>query len=352
MLTRCPKCATTFRVTTEQLKARQGRVRCGACQEVFSALDTLIEVARPAVSASVIPETEPQAAAQVVPDEIAEPAVEPQALAPKEVVATTVATSDVEPTVAPEPITAEEAESEPEPTTTELQEALSEPIVASAFADIEVQIFEPVPAAIAEPKIAPAPVVMAEPVAEAAPETESDPTELSPAAPVPELEPLLHEESPQQRWPWMVGIVLATLVFAAQIAIRFRTEIVVIYPDARPVFTSLCATLGCELALPRKPELVGIEASDLHPDSGGRLILIATLKNRAPFAQEYPHLELTLTDTSDQPLVRRVISANEYLLPKAPDLTGFGANSELAINLAIDAPGISAAGYRLYLFYP
>jgi predicted Zn finger-like uncharacterized protein len=43
VLTRCPACATHFRVTPEQLKARSGRVRCGECQQVFNALDTLIE---------------------------------------------------------------------------------------------------------------------------------------------------------------------------------------------------------------------------------------------------------------------------------------------------------------------
>jgi predicted Zn finger-like uncharacterized protein len=43
VLTRCPACATHFRVTPDQLKARSGRVRCGECQQVFNALDTLIE---------------------------------------------------------------------------------------------------------------------------------------------------------------------------------------------------------------------------------------------------------------------------------------------------------------------
>jgi predicted Zn finger-like uncharacterized protein len=46
MLTRCPSCATHFRVTPEQLKARSGRVRCGECQNVFNALDSLIEEPR------------------------------------------------------------------------------------------------------------------------------------------------------------------------------------------------------------------------------------------------------------------------------------------------------------------
>ena len=42
MLTRCAACKTAFRITTEQLVLRQGKVRCGACGEVFSALEHLV----------------------------------------------------------------------------------------------------------------------------------------------------------------------------------------------------------------------------------------------------------------------------------------------------------------------
>ena len=43
MLTRCPSCATAFRVTPEQLKVRSGTVRCGKCQTIFNALDSLVD---------------------------------------------------------------------------------------------------------------------------------------------------------------------------------------------------------------------------------------------------------------------------------------------------------------------
>ena len=43
ILARCPACATTFRVRPEQLRARQGRVRCGQCQHAFNALETLVD---------------------------------------------------------------------------------------------------------------------------------------------------------------------------------------------------------------------------------------------------------------------------------------------------------------------
>ena len=46
ILARCPACATTFRVRTEQLRARQGRARCGHCQHAFNALETLVDEGR------------------------------------------------------------------------------------------------------------------------------------------------------------------------------------------------------------------------------------------------------------------------------------------------------------------
>lgn len=41
MVTSCPACATTFRVTQEQLKLRQGQVRCGKCNGVFDGYKAL-----------------------------------------------------------------------------------------------------------------------------------------------------------------------------------------------------------------------------------------------------------------------------------------------------------------------
>jgi predicted Zn finger-like uncharacterized protein len=41
LMTRCPNCGTTFRVTEQQLGAREGRVRCGRCDTMFDAIATL-----------------------------------------------------------------------------------------------------------------------------------------------------------------------------------------------------------------------------------------------------------------------------------------------------------------------
>src|SRR4029453_7800441 len=43
MLTQCPNCQTTFRVTTEILRVADGQVRCGGCQTQCDARERLID---------------------------------------------------------------------------------------------------------------------------------------------------------------------------------------------------------------------------------------------------------------------------------------------------------------------
>jgi predicted Zn finger-like uncharacterized protein len=47
LATRCPNCATTFRVVADQLKLRGGLVRCGSCRHVFDAISSITYVEDP-----------------------------------------------------------------------------------------------------------------------------------------------------------------------------------------------------------------------------------------------------------------------------------------------------------------
>jgi predicted Zn finger-like uncharacterized protein len=47
LLTQCPNCQTTFRVTSEILRVAEGQVRCGRCQTQFDAMERLIDEALP-----------------------------------------------------------------------------------------------------------------------------------------------------------------------------------------------------------------------------------------------------------------------------------------------------------------
>ena len=157
-----------------------------------------------------------------------------------------------------------------------------------------------------------------------------------------------------RRWPWLLGAFLLLLLLLAQATYQYRSAIIVLFPDAKPYAAELCATLGCELPLPRRIELISIDASDLQADTTNPniMVLTATLKNRAIFNQQLPLLELTLTNSQDQPVVRRVLTPQDYIGKAANAEAGFVANTEMVIKVFIEGSQVKATGYRLYLFYP
>lgn len=60
--TTCPSCGTSFRVVQDQLKVSEGWVRCGQCQDVFNALESLFDLdplAQQAQSVAPLPKTGP-----------------------------------------------------------------------------------------------------------------------------------------------------------------------------------------------------------------------------------------------------------------------------------------------------
>jgi hypothetical protein len=83
-------------------------------------------------------------------------------------------------------------------------------------------------------------------------------------------------------------------------------------------------------------------------------VLNAVIRNRAPFAQEHPALELTLTDAGEKPVVRRVLRPEDYLAPALPEslAQGLAPGAETVLRVHLDTGGVRATGYRLYLFYP
>lgn len=303
MLTRCTACATTFRVTPEQLKARLGRVRCGQCQTVFNALDSLVEE-----QSSVVPPVE-NIKPEVSPLASPAPAVPPS-------ISEAAPTADSAPSTTPQSSAVQDLPTlEVEPQSTEPQTGASEYPLTNA-------------------DHAPNPVNEAPGVSIPIPND----IEVTPKAP---------------KWPWILGLFLSLALLTVQLLLQFRVELSVFSPDIKPALLILCEPLGCDIPLPAHADLLNIETSDLHPGDGkGRLQLAATLRNRASYAQIYPMLELTLNDVADHPLVVRSFRPEEYLPRTLPAREGFAPRSDLALTLDIDVSDLPAAGYRLYIYYP
>ena len=253
MITRCPNCATVFRVQAAQLAQRGGRVRCGKCSTVFDGVASLSE-----------------------------------------------------PGPAREPV-----QNEPSP-----QLALFEPSEALSAKDIG----------------------GSEPV---------DPAE---------AEFLQDAPPPRGNGWWLAGSAIAFVALVLQILLLYRTELSVLFPATRDSLGAACRILGCTLHLPRKPDLMAIDTSDLESDrrQEGVIVLNAVIHNKAPFAQEYPALELTLTDERDQPVLRRVLAPTEYMQnsPEPGLARGIAPGAQATLRLHLHTGGVRAVGYRLYLFYP
>jgi predicted Zn finger-like uncharacterized protein len=74
-ITKCPACDTAFRVTAEQLQARDGKVRCGRCMTVFDGAKAAAALAAEAQAPPALmlepggPVTQPPRAAEPLPEE-------------------------------------------------------------------------------------------------------------------------------------------------------------------------------------------------------------------------------------------------------------------------------------------
>lgn len=297
MKTCCPNCQTAFRVTPEQLKARAGKVRCGQCQSVFNALDSLVEDAH---SAAAPPAEASPVLSQDTPGE-APP--RPEA-----------GPADTDATPPPETAATD--------TAPPLSEAAVQELGKATGLILPRQMNEIHGYSKWNEGVMAAPVI----------------------APV--------DKPP--RWPFVLAATLLLLVLGAQLVFHWRSEIVARAPALRPLLAGLCQTLKADLPLPRHIELIGIESSDLQndPNRPSLLVLNATLRNRAAFAQEYPLLELSLTDTQDEVVARRIFSPAEYLARPQASLPPFAADSDSAVRLWLETGEVSAAGYRVYVFYP
>lgn len=155
-------------------------------------------------------------------------------------------------------------------------------------------------------------------------------------------------------WPWTIGCLLLLIVLLAQAAYLFRTDLAASQPSLKPTLIAYCRLLQCTVPLPQKADLMSIESSELeaYPAQANVITLNAILHNRAPYAQAYPNLELTLTDAQDKALARRTFRPAEYLKPDEDEKQGMAASREHSVKLNLDTTDLKPSGYRLLLLYP
>lgn len=356
MITRCPACGTMFNVVPDQLKISQGWVRCGQCSDVFDASLHLQEAGNfesvsaqtnavpgavpdavpgtqtpvlPAVDSSVLP----GAVASQLPDSIAEQPLQPPNAAG----------------ILPESAFEDDFE-----------RSLQEAIDAAALARQEgIEELSSKPAPLVEPPIYPA---TSEP-SRAELNSEIEAEESAAAA---DSVSFVQAARRQAFWKkrWVRAVLLATVLCLAvalllQIVVKQRDYLLIGMPQLKPLLQAVCEPLRCELAPLRKIDAVVIDSSTFTKSGADSYRLNFSLKNLGNVPVAMPALEVTLTDTQDQPLVRRVLLPAQFGAGTAQLTSGADFSGSIMLDVSAAntrsstvaaAPAI--AGYRLLAFYP
>ncbi|SFM15809.1 zinc-ribbon and DUF3426 domain-containing protein [Variovorax sp. OV329] len=157
-----------------------------------------------------------------------------------------------------------------------------------------------------------------------------------------------------RRMLWALACVLALAVLVLQVAYQERDTLVAREPRLRPALQALCDVTGCQLSALRQIGSITIDGASFSREKEGEgYRLVFALRNGARMPLAMPSIELTLLDTQERALVRRVMSPAQF---GAGTVLGAGAehNASLPLQLAgSDAVGLPpVAGYRLIAFYP
>jgi len=154
-------------------------------------------------------------------------------------------------------------------------------------------------------------------------------------------------------WGYFLASLALLLALVTQLVYFYRTDISARYPQTKPWLALACQHAGCRVGLPKSIDLLTIDDSDIqeHLTHQGVLVFSSTLVNHAPYVQAYPNIELTLTNTDDEPILRRTLRADDYLDKSVKLDDGMPPNHELHLKLNIHPGDVPVAGYRVGLTY-
>lgn len=315
-----------FKVVPDQLRISQGWVRCGKCEEVFDAAAHLQEGAAQDDAAAADDGPDTVALERAGQDDIASEAAAQQAV----------------PGGTPTP-------------------AADTPAVGELSFELQVPAASPVGAtepAAPSPGQAPnstddevAPVIAAPKVRPREPEPDEDEA----------VAELSFMRDAQRTSRWHRPLVRATLMvlcllllagLAAQFMVHQRDRLAAMEPALKPLLEDVCLLLDCRVGPLQQIESVVIDSSAFSKTKGEVYRLSLTLKNTAPIDLAMPAVELALTDTLDQALLRRVLRPEELgvksgVIPAASEI-----QSTLVLTIKTNGNGERVAGYRLLAFYP
>lgn len=329
LIARCPVCQTWYKVVPDQLRISGGWVRCGQCAEVFDVSLQLVEAESelpPDPAQTDAPEFSPRpdgagAALHDASIGMTEPAtVEHLLSAGAEMLVTP---------PAPERLP---LEAQPEVPWNSAALLVKRSVETEADAGSGTRC-EP-EREVAEP-VATASVLVAEPVSFL-------------RAPAVRQHP--HRNGKSLLWG-VLGVLL-TLGMLLQGLYRERDQLAALKPEFKLALQTFCEVLGCRISPMQRIEALVLDSATFHQVDPETFQLHFFVKNRAQLELALPTIELTLTDLTDQPVMRRVFTPDEMgaTTQTIPAAGEWSATADLRVKT--ESTQQRALGYRLLIFYP
>ena len=153
--------------------------------------------------------------------------------------------------------------------------------------------------------------------------------------------------SGERNWPWVLACGVLALLLLAQLAWAER-DALIRDPTAGSWLRSSCAVLHCRLPLVAAPERLRLLASNVqaHPSVPNALMISASVRNDASFAQPYPVVTVTLSDAQGQRLAMRRLQPAEYLDDPATLRQGLAPGAVAVLLLEVKDPGDKAVAFE------
>jgi len=124
------------------------------------------------------------------------------------------------------------------------------------------------------------------------------------------------------------------------------------YPGVREALEQVCGLAGCRLEPRRAPDRIRILDRSVisHPTTADALQIRLIFSNKAAFPQPYPKLRLGLYSTDNQLVAQRLFNPSEYLSKRSSEHSLLRPDQQVQVEMALEDPGEKVTGFRFDFF--
>ncbi|MFZ2237510.1 MAG: zinc-ribbon and DUF3426 domain-containing protein [Dokdonella sp.] len=163
-------------------------------------------------------------------------------------------------------------------------------------------------------------------------------------SPMPVFAPTPRVRSSDWRWWSITALLVLVLILElgwAERSLLAKDE------RFRPTLDRICASVGCWLPLRRDASQLALTSREIrpHPSVPGALLISATIRNQADFAQPFPDVRIRLTDLNESPVASRRFVPADYLVDAGEATRGLAAEANAVLLFEVVDPGRNAVAF-------